>query len=68
MINIKDFKVDKLVLLITLCRKKEYSKYLQKPKFSEILRAAEKFTNKPNIYRTLIEDQELMNNLSPIFC
>lgn len=67
MINIKEFRVDKLVLLITLCRKKEYAQYLRNPQFSEILRASEKFTNKSNIYRTLIEDQDLMNKLSPIF-
>ena len=36
MINIKEFRVDKLVLLITLCRKKEYAQYLQKPQFSDL--------------------------------
>lgn len=81
MINIKDFRVDKLILLIALSRNpkriQEYCpdllknpeilKIMRSENFSKVLLAAQMFTNKPNIYRTLIEDQELMNNLSPIF-
>lgn len=68
MINIKDFRVDKIVLLLSIIRKVEPipSKFKNDARFSEVIQAAKVFTNIPDIYKKLAEDKELMGNLSPI--
>lgn len=76
MINIKEFRVDKIVLLLSIIRK-ETSKDVQSdhrmlriiqavkdPRFSKVIQVAKVFTNNPDGYKTLKEDKELMENLS----
>ena len=66
MINIKEFKVDKIVLLITIIRKMRFTNFEKDPRFSKIIQVASRFTNHPDLYKTIMEDSTLMNDLSPI--
>lgn len=66
MINIKDFKVDSVILLLSIIRKLKSVPYEKDARFSKVIQAANFFTNSPDIYKKLREDKELMNNLAPI--
>lgn len=69
MVNIKEFKVNKVVLLLSIIRKLPRNgdwKTIERgavkidPAFSEIIEAAKNFTNNPQIYKKLEENTELM--------
>lgn len=66
MINIKDFKVDKLVLLLSIIRKMKFVPFEKDDRFSKVVQAAKIFTNVPEIHKELAKDKGLMDNLSPI--
>ena len=66
MINIKEFRVDKIILLITIIRRMKLPQYEKNPKFSKIFQVANCFTNHPDLYKTITTDSTLINDLSPI--
>lgn len=77
MINIKEFKVDKVVLLISIIRRKykhgENSIYdyvfsnLAENEAKMLWNISEEFVNKPDRYREIMQDKELRKSLECIF-
>ena len=66
MINIKEFRVDKIVLLLSVIRKMKQIPFERDARFYKVIQAAKVFTNNPDIYKELLEDKELITNLSQI--
>ena len=70
MINIKDFRVDKIVLLLSIIRNMNRNMksvpFKRDARFSKVFQATKFFRDNPDIYKKIEEDKELMDNLSPI--
>lgn len=56
MINIKDFRVDKIVLLLSIIRKMKSVPFEKDARFSKVIQAAKIFTNVPDIHKELTEE------------
>ena len=66
MINIEAFRVNKMVLLLSVIRKMKFVPFDGDARFSKVIKAARVFTNAPSIYKELLEDNKLMSDLLPI--
>ncbi len=78
MINVKDFRIDKIVLLLSIIRKENSAdvraepkmlriiQAVKEPRFSKIIQAANDFMDNPDVYKTLKDDETLIMNLSQL--